>query len=112
MWQTMTWENGISNPPRLIDIRACDGSRHFMSLPQSETWHAVRDYVTALDGATLTGFLSDHITEAWVDFTYHGYAFTINNQHGEYWFFSNDPNCPDAILQLVSNHFAKLLLQL
>ena len=45
------------------------------------------------------------------NFTCQDYAFTMNDQFGEYRFFSNDPKCPTAILKLVSKHFAQLLLE-
>lgn len=93
----------------LLDFRACDGSRQFATLPQSELWYAVRDHVAKLPGAKLTRFLCDNVTEAWIDFEYSGYRFTVNDQLAEYWFFSNDPRCPDEILEHVVDHFRKLL---
>jgi len=65
--------------------------------------------VRDLSGARLTGFLEDHVTEAWIDFTYRQHSFTINNQFGEYWFFVDDPACPDAVLAEVTTHFSKIL---
>jgi hypothetical protein len=57
-----------------------------------------------LDGAQVTGFLTDNITEVWIDFTYLGHQFTINNQFGNYWFFVDNPQCSDEILQTVLGH--------
>lgn len=99
----------MTNLPPLTDIRVHDGSRNFLSLPQSQLWHRVRDHVAALDGAELTGFLCDGVTEAWIEFTFREWKFSINDQLGEYWFFVNDPQCPDAVLQLVGRHFAAFL---
>ena len=86
-----------------------DGSRHFASLPQSCAWYAIRDHVDKLDGALLTQFLGDGILEAWVDFAYCEHEFSINDPLAEYWFFVNDPDCPETILRRVVKHFAKLL---
>ncbi len=86
-----------------------DGSRWFVTLRASADWYAVRDHVSALSGATLTGFLTDHITECWIDFQYAGHKFTIHDPFGEYWFSVKDPKCPDEILQAVAEHFANLL---
>ena len=55
--------------------------------------------------------LANGVTEAWIDFRYAGYAFNINDAPGDYWFFVNDPSCPEALLQIVADHFASLLEQ-
>jgi hypothetical protein len=93
----------------LYNIIMHDGSRHFGDLPQTALWYDVRDHVVRLPGATLTGFVTDDVTEAWIDFTYRDRAFSINDQFGDYWFFVNDPACPAEILQEVLDHFARLL---
>lgn len=95
----------------LINLIMHDGSRHFGDLPQTAQWYDVREHVERLPGATLTGFITDGVTEAWIDFTYQGYVFSINDQFGDYWFFVNDPACSDIILSVVMNHFADLLDQ-
>ncbi len=86
-----------------------DGSRCFVSLQPSADWKAVRDHAARLEHANVTGFLTDSVTEAWIDFDYAGYKFSINDAPGDYWFFVNDPACPDTILQLVADHFEALL---
>jgi hypothetical protein len=63
----------------------------------------------SLNGANVTGFLSDGVTEAWLDFEYRGFTFNVNDAPGDYWFFVNDPACPESILQPVAEHFASLL---
>jgi hypothetical protein len=93
----------------LIDIRMHDGSRQFAALSESVPATAVRDYVSRLAGATLTGFLTDRVTEAWIDFEFHGHSFSINSQCAEYWFFVSDPGCcPDVLLKVV-RHFRRIL---
>lgn len=81
-----------------------DGSRHFSSLPETVDWDLLRDHVATLPGAEVTGFITDHVFEAWIDFTYQGYSFSINNQFGDYWFFVEDVHCPDKILLAVVTH--------
>ncbi len=93
----------------LFDIRMGDGSRHFGDLPQTFLWYDVRDHVGKLEGAVVTGFITDHVTEGWIDFRYRGHAFSINDQFGEYWFFVDDPSCADEILRRVLAHFRLLL---
>ena len=86
-----------------------DGSRCFAALPQRVLWYEVRDHVARLEGASLTAFVCDGITEAWIDFDYEGYSFSINDQFGEYWFFVAKPECPDDVLVSVVRHFGALL---
>jgi len=98
----------------IIDMRMHDGSRHFGGLPETydahrPQWDVLRDHVAVLEGAVLTGFVTDNVTEAWIDFDFRGHGFSINNQHGEWWFFVADPACPDEILERVLDHFEGLL---
>jgi hypothetical protein len=94
---------------RLTDLRMADNSRRFATFPMAVLWYRVRDHIAELRGATLSGFLCDDVTEAWIDFRYCNHAFTINDQFGEYWLFVNDPACPDNILIDVIGHFETLL---
>jgi hypothetical protein len=93
----------------LLDHRAHDGSRQFASLPESRSWERLRDHAASFPGATVTGFLTDGVVEAWIDFTVDGERFTVNNQLGEYWFFVSNPNADEALLHRVVQHFARLL---
>jgi hypothetical protein len=93
----------------LQNIRAHDGSRQFASLPATQDWHVVRDHARSLPGAELTGFVCDGVTEAWIDFTFHGESFTINDQLGEYWFFVSNASCNEHYLLAVKAHWASLL---
>ncbi|HEX3525504.1 MAG TPA: hypothetical protein VH988_00425, partial [Thermoanaerobaculia bacterium] len=88
------------------DTRMSDGSRHFVSLPETRSPDALRDHLTGLPGAVVTGFVFDGIVEAWIDFRYGGHEFSVNNQLGEYWFFVQDPACPDTTLQDVAAYCA------
>jgi hypothetical protein len=85
-----------------------DGSRWFGELPQSVLWYDLRDHIEGLDGANLTEFVTDGVTEAWIDFSYRGYQFSVNDQIGEYWFFVDDPLCPDAVLEEVLSYCSRV----
>ena len=91
---------------KLLSFKAHDGSRQFLKLPESVGWNELRDHITALPGAELTDYLTDHVTEVWIDFLFRGYKFTVNNQFGEYWFFVDDPDCPEHTLSVVAEHCA------
>ena len=86
-----------------------DGSRHFLSLPETRGGGELRDHIATLAGTTLTGYLTDEVTEVWIDFRYAGYDFSVNNQSGEYWFFVADPKCPDRVLSSVAAHCTPFL---
>jgi hypothetical protein len=103
-----------SHSVRVIDMRMHDGSRHFGDIPEnydpaSPEWHRIKAHVPELSGAALTGFVTDDVTEAWIDFSFRGHEFSINNQHAFWWFFVNDPECPEELLVTVLDHFEVLL---
>jgi len=100
---------------KLFDMRMADGSRHFGGLPETydaacPEWERIRDAVPRLAGATLTGYVTDEVTEAWIDLSFGGHAFSLNNQQGQWWLFVADPACPDETLLAVLEHFEATLL--
>lgn len=92
----------------LIDERMHDKSRHFVALPQSVAPLRLLFRVFSLFGAIPTAYVPS-ITESWIDFRFRGHRFSINNQYGDFWFFVQDPSCPEEVLAKVASHFAKLL---
>jgi len=86
-----------------------DGSRKFTELSETVTWDKFRQHITRLSGANVTDYLTDHVTEMWLDFTFRGHNFTVNNQSGDFWFFVVDPSCPDDILSAVVEHCEPVL---
>lgn len=96
----------------LLNHRTHDGSRHFAEFDQESEqfpWDQVRDHLAGLEGATVTGYLTDNVTEVWIDFDYKKHKFTVHNPMGWWWFFVNDPTCDDEILEAVVVHAAKFL---
>jgi len=93
----------------LLNIPMRDGSRHFLSLPETRDWGELRDHIATLPGATVTGYVTDEVTEVWIDFSYVGYDFSVNNQFGEFWFFVVDTSCPEPVLQSVTAHCTPFL---
>jgi hypothetical protein len=94
--------------PKLIDQRMHDGSRHFVFLPESKSSGRLLLHLAGLFGALPTAYVPSML-ESWIDFRYKGHKFSINTQMGDYWFFVQDPNCPEEILLKVASHFHKLL---
>jgi hypothetical protein len=103
----------VSESPRLLDQRMADGSRHFGGFAERggdvADWHVLRAAIAALPGAVETGFVADDVTEAWLDFTFRGHVFSLNNQMGDWWYFVKDPQAPDDVLRAVLAHFATAL---
>ncbi len=95
--------------PKLFDMRMRDGSRLFATLPQTASWYELRDHIARLPGASVTGFVTDGITEAWIDVAFRGQALSVNDQSGEYWLFAEDPACPEDVLLAFAQHCAALL---
>jgi hypothetical protein len=101
----------------LLNHTMHDGSRHFAALPETydaerPQWERLRESVGMLPGASLTKFVTDDVTEAWIEFVYRQQRFSINDQHGEWWFFVSDPSCPDEVLESVVAHFEPILSRL
>lgn len=98
----------------LFDHRLNDGSRNFADLPESydpvaPQWHTLRAHVGSLPGAVLTAFVTDDVTEAWIEFSFGGHAFSLNNQQSSWWLIVEDPACSEATLEAVYVHFESLL---
>ena len=94
---------------RLLHSIMKDDSLLFGQLPQRALWRELRDHIESLEGAVVTEFITDCVTEAWIDFTYQGHEFTVNDQFGDYWFFAKSHDCPTTILQTVLAHCELLL---
>ena len=93
----------------LFDMRMNDGSRHFADMPEAVFFDELADHAEKLENVEITEFITDGVVEMWLDFEYHWHKFSVNNQLGDYWFFVEDPDCPDEILLEVCDHFRKLL---
>ncbi len=93
----------------LFDMRMNDGSRHFVDMPEVVFFDELADHVEELDGAEITEFITNGVVEMWLEFEYRGQKFSVNNQLGDYWFFVENPECPEEILLEVIDHFRQLL---
>lgn len=92
---------------KLIDCRLPNGFRNFADLPESVFFDELREIAGKLEGSVEKQFVTDWVTEVWLDFEYRGHLFAINNQMNDYWFFVEKPECPDEILLEVIEHFEK-----
>ncbi len=92
--------------PKLIDIRMADGSRHFADAGFVAPVLLVA-HLRRVPGLTVTDVL-DTPVEAWIDFTYRGHRFTMNNPLNEYSVFVEDPACPEAVLSEVASYVQRV----
>ncbi|HEY0658408.1 MAG TPA: hypothetical protein VGD05_08035 [Pyrinomonadaceae bacterium] len=91
-----------------LETKMNDGSRHFVDMPAVVFFDDFYDHTEKLEGAQITEFLTDGVVEMWLDFKFRGHKFTVNNQFGDYWFFVENPECPEEILLEVIEHYRKL----
>jgi hypothetical protein len=95
---------------KLLNSIMNDKSRHFAELPESEDWESLRGHLEKMPDAVVTDYISDGVTEMWLDFTYKKNRFSVNNQFGEYWFFSQNPVCPEKTLIEIVEYCEELLM--
>lgn len=88
-----------------------DGSRHFANFPETVSFERLREIVKQFEGTHEISFITDNVTEVWLDFAYKGHKFSINNQNGDYWFFVEDPACLNEILLEVVEYFERFLVK-
>ena len=93
----------------LLERKIKGGARHFVDLPEVIFFDDFYDYTEEFEGAEITEFLTNGVVEMWLDFEFRGHKFTVNNQFGDYWFFVENPECPDEILLEVIAHYRRLL---
>lgn len=94
---------------RLIDYRTSDGSRHFLRLPATAPWAALRDHVDKLPEVRVNHFSTDELAMFRLDFTFRRHRFVVNAQGGEYCFFVRDSRCSDVALFQLATYCAELL---
>ena len=84
-----------------------DGSRLFFGRTENLSASQSRALVESLDGGQITKFLTDIITEFWLDFSFQQHQFTIHSAWHGYWFFVKDASCPPEILEIIIKHFSE-----
>lgn len=95
---------------KLLNSITNDQSRHFADLPESVDWEVLRERLEKFPGAAITDYVSDGVTEMWLDFSYKNQRFSVNNQFGEYWFFSQNPVCPEETLIEIIEYCEEFLI--
>jgi hypothetical protein len=93
----------------LLNITMNDGSRQFLSLPQSIDFVDVHRRLKKRRGIRFTRFLVNPAGLVWMDFDFRNHHFSLTCQRNHFWFFVTDPVCPDDILLELSSHCASFL---
>jgi hypothetical protein len=77
----------------------------FRKFAQTCFAYQLRDHLAGLQGAAITDTIDAPIAGSWIEFTYGGHSFTINEEAGEFVFSVEEPECPQCLLSDVSAHF-------
>lgn len=96
---------------KLLNFIMNDKSRKFAELLENCDWEVLRFHLEKLREIQVTDYITDNITTVWIDFNYKNQRFSINNQYGEYWFFSQNPVCPEEILIEIVEYCEELLMK-
>lgn len=91
-----------------LNQRMDDGSRLFAIFKFPLSWGILRPHLEQMEGLKVTGFVTDSVTEGWLDFEYFGQRFSINDPLGEFYVFAEDGECSAFILGELMKHFRKL----
>ncbi|MEZ5346618.1 MAG: hypothetical protein R2681_13790 [Pyrinomonadaceae bacterium] len=86
-----------------------ENALHFVDFPEVIFFDQFYDHVENLEGTVITEFEVDGVFEMWLEFTFRGNKFFINNKFGDYLFYVEDPNCAEPILLEIADHFRQLL---
>lgn len=96
-----------ADTPEIFDVRMKNGSRQFADIPEIVLPSRMWTIIARLPGTEMKSFLASvGEIEAWIEFRYRGFDFTVNNQNREYWLFVRQPECPEEILREVAGHCA------
>jgi hypothetical protein len=92
---------------KLIDVRTEDGSRQFACVPKYGTWRTLHEQVGRLPGATVHNFVAEGVAGPWMEFSFRGHRFLVQERDGDWWLCVRDPQCPDTLLYQVASHLAE-----
>lgn len=90
-----------------LDQRMEDGSRLFAIIRDPMSWAELRQHLERMQDLKILRFITDGVTEGWLDFYYFGHQFSVNDPMGEFWFFVEDPGCASFILGELMTHLRK-----
>ncbi|MEH6810812.1 MAG: hypothetical protein V7651_18325 [Hyphomonas oceanitis] len=90
-------------PPKLIKSTVTDTGRHFFDAPTQMSMDDCVIRLIAMDGIDIASLVPAEIGQ-WLVFQLDGYSFTASDPLREVWFYADDPETPEAILQKIALH--------
>ena len=90
-----------------LDQRMEDGSRLFAIIREPMSWADLRQHLEQMQGLEILQFVTDGVTEGWLDFRFFDHQFSVNDPMGELWFFVTDPTCASFVLSDLTFHLRK-----
>lgn len=88
-------------PPKLIKSIATDSGRHFFDAPAHMTINQCVLHLTGMAGIDIVSLVPAEIGH-WLIFRLDGYTFTASDPLREVWFYADDPETPEDILQKIA----------
>ena len=84
-------------------------ARHFVDLPEVVFFDQLADHIGELPGAEVSEFEADGVVAVWIEFSYRGQKFFVDNLLGDFRFWVEDPKCEEAVLLDIAAHLRRLL---
>lgn len=94
---------------KALDEKMEDGSLLFAELSSEISWVDLRNHFERIDQLLIMKFVTDGITEAWLDFYYYDQHFTIHCPLDIYLVFAQDYDCPAFMLNDLLAHFRAVM---
>ena len=94
-------EGSDREPPKLLKSVSSDGGRHFFDAPAAMSMDECILRLSTLESLSIVSLTPSELGH-WLSFRFEGHAFAANDPFGEVWFFAEDPETPEAILQKIA----------
>lgn len=88
-------------PPRLIKSVVDDSGLHFFDAPINMSMEDCILRLNTLAGIHIVSLVPSRLGN-WLSFELEGHLFSANNPFGEVWFFADDPETPEPILEKIA----------
>ncbi|MEP0314055.1 MAG: hypothetical protein ABJL57_13805 [Hyphomonas sp.] len=94
-------EGSDIEPPKLLKSISYDAGRHFFDAPAAMSLDDCILRLSTLEGLNIVSLTPSELGH-WFSFQLEEHAFSANDPFGEVWFFAEDPETPEPILQKIA----------
>lgn len=94
-------EGDSHETPKLLKSVSRDAGRHFFDAPAAMSLDDCMLRLQTLAGLEIISLTPSELGH-WLAFTFEGHAFSANDPFGEVWFFAQDPETPESLLQKIA----------